>query len=144
MKIITVLLSLLATSAWAGDGGFDLWTCISNSGRTNLTIYKDNYSAAEVPAKVVFGVDGQFITYLDYVYDLPRPDDQVCQDDCTNVQFYKNSVIVNSGDFINMEIELNGDKATIKEGFVDPRPNYQNDGNVGAIELSCKKYHMAP
>ncbi len=145
MNKLIILFSFLSSSALAGDGGFNLWTCISDSGRTNLTIYVDNYSDAKVPARVVFGIDGQFLNYDDYRYDIERPANEVCEDDCTNVSVSNNQVTVNNGDYINMTVNLKGNKATIEKGFFDPRPEYQNSGaTVGSISLTCKTFEQAP
>ena len=145
MKFLALFVPLFSVSAWAGDGGFDLWPCVSNSGRTNLTIYSDNYSGAEVPMRVVFGIDGQFLDYDHYRYDINHSADKVCQDDCTQVQWNNDMITVRNGDFVNMEIELKGTQATVLKGFVDPRIAYQEAGvQVGAVKLTCKTFHQEP
>lgn len=142
MKVFAMtFVSLFASSALAGDGGFDLWTCVSESGRSSLTIYRDNFSGAEVPARLVLGIDGQFVTYEDYRYDIERPEDQVCQDDCTSVQFSQSGVSVNNGEAIAIRVDLKGQKAIVRKGFFDPRTQAASSN---AIELSCKTFHQGP
>jgi hypothetical protein len=135
------LVSLFAAKAFAGDGGFDLWTCVSDSGRTSLTIFRDNFSGAEIPARIVLGIDGRFVTYEDYRYDIARPADQVCEDDCTSVRFSQGGVSVNNGEFIGLRVDLSGGKAVIRKGFLDPRTQTESPNSIA---LSCKTYHEGP
>lgn len=142
MKVLaTILTSVFASTAMAGDGGFDLWTCISESGRTNLTIYSDNYSGAKIPARVVLGIDGKFVTHEHYLYDVERAEEEICEDDCTQVNFTRGGVTVSNGDHVSLQIDLKGKKATIRKGFYNPSTEQTS---ASSIELSCKTFHQAP
>lgn len=144
-KKITLLAVLFYSSVGiAGDGGFLLKTCISESGRTNLTIFQDNYSGATIPEKVMFAIDGQFISYAPEVGKCMGPDGSIVEDDCLNIQVGSQSVWVNQGDVLLMKINFGENlSASIDSGFYDPRPEYENTP-IGSINLSCKEYYLAP
>ncbi len=137
------ILTIVSMTASAGDGGFLLYTCVSDSGRTNLTIYQDNLSVANVPIKVVFGIDGQFITYAPEVGKCQVPSGALTEEDCLFIDADAN-VVVRQGDTTLMAINF-GDSlsASIEGGFYDPRPDYAGV-STGRINLTCKEYYQSP
>ncbi len=145
-----VLMTLFSLSnlSFAGDGGFDLYTCISSSGRTNLTVYQDFYSGSEVPNKVVFGIDGQFVTYAPEVGKCTNVKGEEVESDCVSVQIEtrgsRTYVFVGEGSKNLLQIDItDGKSATIGSGFFDPRPRFFDVFTKG-IQSNCKHFEMEP
>lgn len=143
-KLFYILIIALSSSfTQAGDGGFFLQTCVSESGRTNLTIYQDNFSGAMVPVKVVLGIDGQFVTYAPPANSCVDVSGKEVEDDCLGINT-EPYLYVNQGDVMLLKVDF-GDSmtASIAKGFLDPRTMELSDVK-SPILLKCKEHFEEP
>lgn len=146
-KWIFNLILFFGFSTQAGDGGFMVKTCVSNSGRTVYTYFVDFYSDTTVPYRTVLVVDGHASTYVasadsSYVVD-PKYGDGEDTGVTVKDQVSRETVL---------DVTFNGNNAVIAGGWKDPRQNSDLDGygkypldNSFDIALTCKKpYYQAP
>jgi len=146
MKVLFTFITVFFTgiAANAGDGGFFLMTCTSDSGRTVLSIFKDNNSGAEVPVKVNFGIDGQFIQYPPQIASEASVLDGEENEGLYTVHFLPGLSVL-EGDTPILQVNF-GDSNTvqIQPGFIDPRFGTYNSTLANGINLVCKEYFQEP
>lgn len=141
------LLILQSPNLIAGDGGFDLYSCTSNSGRTVLSMKADYLSESRKPILVNFGIDGEFVRYdykIKYVNGSERPD-CVKPDSCVEAKwsYQDQSLLVQQGGDKVLSVTFKDNNyAVIEAGMVDPREGRVTfDQN---IYLECKNYFEGP
>lgn len=140
--ILTALLSLAAfapLAAFAGDGGYIVYSCVSASGRTTLNVFNDGDSSSNKPTTVALTIDGQQVTYA-------SEDNQ-----SKNLIWEEEVLTAFEGNQTALQLVYVGKKSgadfIIKAGFKDPRAgtNFQHYGdNTRDITVNCKVYVQGP
>jgi hypothetical protein len=146
-KLIASALVFSSLSAVAGDGGFKLISCISDSHRSTLVIREDNFSQTTIPYTVVLGIDGDYVTHAPE-FKLNDDFEMVpvgCEEECKTVKYQdKKSLKVTEGESTLLDVSFSGSTATVKKGFYDPRPGYSNYPSEKTLTLNCKTYIQGP
>lgn len=150
MRTLTLLTTfLLSMTAFSGSGGFELYSCLSNSGRTSLTVRVSNDVDSINPLKVIFSIDGDQVVYEPEFAFYGSDFINICegQPGCVYAEFnYEESrVQVWRGEETLLSVMIDGREGLISSDFADPRPGYDYPGSTDFdIELDCKHYHQEP
>jgi hypothetical protein len=136
--------------ALAGDGGYTLASCVSNSGRSLLSILLDWYSDAENTIVTRLIIDGQMLEYKSGNLYGAVSSKKTKTD---TIERTKDKLVVTNGKEILMSVKIdlsskNGKtSATLQPNFKDPRQNtgFKSFISKGKpIKLNCRKYYKAP
>lgn len=155
MKSVFALVSFcIASLAFAGDGGYTAVSCVSDSGRTILSVFNDNYTGSAQPTTVRLIIDGQMIEYVssNEVYDQTTDQWVSADPSAPEILWTENGFTVLQAGAQALKVSLplaygNAKyNATISAGYWDPRAGteFEYYANPGAIALKCTEFYQSP
>ena len=143
MKIFAlVALLTMGSSAFAGDGGYTSYSCMSASGRTMLSVFMDNYTGSDKPYTIRFIIDGQMLEYVSVSNESPN----------VSYDWDKNVIEAKKSSTTALKVVLKKVKgtqyqATIKSGYLDPRKGTEFEYYISSnndIVVNCTEYYQSP
>ncbi len=154
MKLFFTIL-LLTTSAFAGDGGYSSVSCVSDSGRTLLSVFNDNFSGSSQPSTIRLIIDGQMAEYKSAaeVYNQAT-DSWIPADPMAPVVSWNDSGVIVSQfgmDVLKVKMKLSYSSkkysATVQQGFLDPRKGTEFEYYItpnATLVVNCTEYYAGP
>lgn len=155
MRSLLALILLASSTAFAGDGGFSSISCVSESGRTVLSVLNSNSSGSAQPTTVRLIIDGQMAEYKSSaeIYDELKDAWVPADVNAPSILVTENDIFVTKNDkeLLRVAVKLTYSNkkytATIYEGYTDPRKGTDFESYIssnGAITLNCKEYYQGP
>ena len=151
---LSALVLVFSPLAFAGDGGYDVTTCTTDSGRTILSVYSDNYSGATTPTTVRLIIDGQMAEYYsaNSYYNEESMQWEPVDPTAPLVEWNEDGFDVHQNELTVLNVKMNPTntakfKAVIKKGYKDPRVGTELEYYItpnAEITLSCTNYHQSP